>query len=91
MEGALVKQAFKDRIINRFLQMSRKDKQIFLHMLKFKTDEIAQIISGDLSSQGLIFAVSKDGALMIDHKRDSQELLKELQEHFAKEMVLITR
>jgi hypothetical protein len=82
---------FKDWIIEVHEKMDSKCKPSFLRMLKFAPDRAREIIASSLDEWGMNFVFQTGGPLLVNPDIDSQEYLKVLQEHFAKEMDAITQ
>ena len=89
-------QEFKDFLIRDMKSCAPEDRQEFLRMLKFKPDQVVNVISANIIGWGTSF-VMKTGRVLggydikSDIQSDAQELLRAYQEHFAEELGAINQ
>ncbi len=84
---------FMNWIIKKHEEIDPENKQIFLKTLKFYPDLALSTISSALFNWGTVatFELHLNCLIIDDVERDSRDVLKALQDHFAKEMAAITQ
>jgi hypothetical protein len=92
-------QKFKNWAISQFDQtnsdIEKRKRQDFLRTLKFDPNKVTQWIADNICQWAAYYnlhhKIQTGEKVGVDFHRDPQELLKALQEHFAKEIATITK